>query len=275
MLNVKLHHLSFLTENQNSMVDFYQNMMGMSKISHPNDDVILQAKNRIIHFAKGAKNTLNYAGYITPDIESLEKLRLRHLKAGLDLFKSPSPIFGDSAYAIKDPDGNRLVFGHSVEKTKGESSMAGRMQHVVVASTNVEPLINFYADQVGFVISDIVKKEDGQITSCFMRSDNEHHSFAVFLGESNKLDHNCYETDSWNDIRDWADHFAEAEIPIFWGPGRHGPGNNLFIMVKDPDGNPVELSAEIEEVEKDRQTGFWIHNERTLNSWGKGLLRVD
>ena len=65
MLNVKLHHLSFLTENQNSMVDFYQNMMGMSKISHPNDDVILQAKNRIIHFAKGAKNTLNYAGYIT------------------------------------------------------------------------------------------------------------------------------------------------------------------------------------------------------------------
>ena len=275
MLNVKLHHLSFLTENQNSMVDFYQNMMGMSKISHPNDDVILQAKNRIIHFAKGAKNTLNYAGYITPDIESLEKLRSRHRKAGLDLFKSPSPIFGDSAYAIKDPDGNRLVFGHSVEKTKGESSMAGRMQHVVVASTNVEPLINFYADQVGFVISDIVKKEDGQITSCFMRSDNEHHSFAVFLGESNKLDHNCYETDSWNDIRDWADHFAEAEIPIFWGPGRHGPGNNLFIMVKDPDGNPVELSAEIEEVEQDRQTGFWIHNERTLNSWGKGLLRVD
>ena len=275
MLNVKLHHLSFLTENQNSMVDFYQNMMGMSKISHPNDDVILQAKNRIIHFAKGAKNTLNYAGYITPDIESLEKLRSRHLNADLDLFKSPSPIFGDSAYAIKDPDGNRLVFGHSVEKTKGESSMAGRMQHVVVASTNVEPLINFYADQVGFVISDIVKKEDGQITSCFMRSDNEHHSFAVFLGESNKLDHNCYETDSWNDIRDWADHFAEAEIPIFWGPGRHGPGNNLFIMVKDPDGNPVELSAEIEEVEQDRQTGFWIHNERTLNSWGKGLLRVD
>ena len=46
-------------------------------------------------------------------------------------------------------------------------------------------------------------------------------------------------------------------------------------MVKDPDGNPVELSAEIEEVEKDRQTGFWVHNERTLNSWGKGLLRVD
>jgi catechol-2,3-dioxygenase len=74
-------------------------------------------------------------------------------------------------------------------------------------------------------------------------------------------------------IRDWADHFAQARIPIRWGPGRHGPGNNLFIFIHDPDGNWVELSAELEQVQPDRPVGEWPHEERTLNLWGQGLLR--
>ena len=58
-----------------------------------------------------------------------------------------------------------------------------------------------------------------------------------------------------------------------WGPGRHGPGNNLFLFVHDPDGNWVELSAELEVVAPDRPTGTWPHEERTLNSWGSAPLR--
>ena len=52
-------------------------------------------------------------------------------------------------------------------------------------------------------------------------------------------------------------------------------GVNLFFMVSDPDGNSVELSAEIEIVGADRKMGTWLHEERTLNYWGKGMLRVD
>ena len=89
------------------------------------------------------------------------------------------------------------------------------------------------------------------------------------------MDHNCYESENWNDIRDWAGHFSKSRITLWWGPGRHGPGDNLFFMVSDPDGNSVELSAEIEIVGADREMGTWLHEERTLNYWGKGMLRVD
>ena len=34
-------------------------------------------------------------------------------------------------------------------------------------------------------------------------------------------------------------------ITLWWGPGRHGPGNNLFFMIEDPDGHKVEFSAEL------------------------------
>jgi hypothetical protein len=55
--------------------------------------------------------------------------------------------------------------------------------------------------------------------------------------------------------------------------GRHGPGNNLFLFFHDPDDNWIELSAEIEFCAIDRPIGTWPHEERTLNSWGSGLLR--
>ena len=58
--------------------------------------------------------------------------------------------------------------------------------------------------------------------------------------------HHAYESEDWNLIRDWADHLVSLDVKIAWGPGRHGPGNNLFSMINDTDGNWVELSAELE-----------------------------
>ena len=75
-------------------------------------------------------------------------------------------------------------------------------------------------------------------------------------------------------IRDWADHFARHGIKLAWGPGRHGPGNNLFVMIHDPDGNLIEISAELEVITGDRPAGIWPHEESTFNRWGSAALRT-
>ena len=86
------------------------------------------------------------------------------------------------------------------------------------------------------------------------------------------LDHHSYEAGEWDTIRDFADHFAARDIRLMWGPGRHGPGNNLFIFIEDPDGNWIEVSAELEVI-RDRPVKHWPHGERTLNLWGNAILR--
>ena len=106
-----------------------------------------------------------------------------------------------------------------------------------------------------------------------MRSDPEHHSFAAFRAPAVRGDHHSYETTCWNDIRDWADHMGRQNIKLWWGPGRHGPGNNLFFMVEDPDGYKVELSAEIELMPREMAARSWKHEERTLNLWGQAWMR--
>jgi len=62
-------------------------------------------------------------------------------------------------------------------------------------------------------------------------------------------------------------------MELSWGPGRHGPGNNLFFMIPDADGNMVELSAEIELMDKDMPARLWPHEPHTLNLWGVAWMR--
>ena len=75
------------------------------------------------------------------------------------------------------------------------------------------------------------------------------------------------------DIRDWADRMGKLGIALWWGPGRHGPGNNLFFMVEDPDGYKVEFSAELELIPKEVPYRTWPHEQRTLNLWGSAWMR--
>jgi hypothetical protein len=58
-----------------------------------------------------------------------------------------------------------------------------------------------------------------------------------------------------------------------WGPGRHGPGNNLFVFIEDPDGNWIEISAELEVI-YGRPAKEWPHAPYTLNQWGTAIMRV-
>jgi catechol 2,3-dioxygenase len=115
--------------------------------------------------------------------------------------------------------------------------------------------------------------EGDELSAVFLRSDPEHHSFAAFRAPQSRPDHHCYETSGWLDIRDWADRMAKLRIPLWWGPGRHGPGNNLFFMIEDPDGHKVEFSAELELMPRHMPHRTWPHEQRTLNLWGSAWMR--
>jgi catechol-2,3-dioxygenase len=151
-------------------------------------------------------------------------------------------------------------------------ALRGPLQHVTFASRNVVAVEGFYAGVLGFAVADRVRRASGELTTSFMRSNHEHHTVACFEAPHAGLDHHSYETGEWSGIRDWADRFAARGLQLMWGPGRHGPGNNLFIFITDPDGNWIEVSAELEVI-RDRPPGEWPHEERTLNLWGRGLMR--
>jgi catechol-2,3-dioxygenase len=267
-----LHHLHLGSSNPERLARFYSSLLELASSRAEDGTHVLTGGQRRLLVSKGVDGAPAFMAFAVHDVAALEKLRAR-LAAGVgELDAVRSPLFSEGSFAIRDPQGRRLMFGVAPGKSYPDPR-PGRLQHVVFQTTAIDPLVDFYVNRVGFAVSDRVLNEDGSLAAFFLRSDHEHHSLAFFVGSKNELDHHAYETTCWNDIRDWADRFGKERIPMFWGPGRHGPGNNLFFMVKDVDGNKLELSAELETFTPDRPARVWPNTEYTLNTWGSAWMR--
>jgi hypothetical protein len=168
---------------------------------------------------KGAAGAVPYFALEMQDAAHLAAFRNAVSKAE----DFSSPLFAEGAYALTDPDGRRVVLGLSRENGSSEG-LPARLQHFVCATQRLPQMTEFYRG-LGMAESDRVL-EGHALSAVFLRSDPEHHSFAAFRAPESRADHHCYETNGWLDIRDWADRMAKLRIPLWWGPGRHGPGNN-------------------------------------------------
>lgn len=269
----RLHHLCLSARDLGAMTGFYRDGLGLEPAPLPGRGRLMRGGERMLVLEPGEKQQLVYSAYALADEQRLVRLREQLAGRGIHAGASPSPLFREGAFSVSDPDGGLVVFGVPAKPGASSDRLPGRLQHVVRQSAQIDRIAAFYRDGLGFGLSDVVHKAPGAATACFLRSDPEHHSFAVFHAQEPGFDHFSLESSGWNDLRDWADHFARLRVPIFWGPGRHGPGNNLFLMVRDPEGNAVEISAEIERIPDGRPAGDWPHNERTLNQWGGSWMR--
>ena len=290
----RLHHLGLVSADAGALAGFYRRVLGYDAEELSESQWRLAAKERQLLVSQGARAGLGFAAFAVDDAARLQALRADIEAKGAEIGPSPSPLLGEGAFAVEDPDGNTLVFGLPGEARAGggdgglpspkrssgfaqagADALPGRLQHFVVTSAAIKPMMAFYQEVLGFVLSDVVNDGDGDPAAVFYRSDPEHHSFAIFRADHPGLDHHAYESDCWNDIRDWADHLSALRVPMFWGPGRHGPGDNLFVMFRDPDGNTLEISAELELMPYDMAHREWPHDARTLNLWGDAWFRSE
>ena len=271
-ISARLNHLVIASPDPQALAAFYERAMEMSIVEEGNS-ITAEGPNRHLVFIEGAPKTFDIAGYAVENAADIEALQRRCAEQGVAVSTHEDHLFLPGAIAVRDPDGNRIAFGQTRTSITPDGRLPARLQHLVVASTDARRLSQFYQQTLGFVLSDDVVDEDGGLRAAFLRCSEEHHSFAVFQANRCWFDHHCYEAGDWGLIRDWGDHFAQQGIAVQWGPGRHGPGNNLFMFVHDLDGNWLEISAELETVGPDRPVGIWKHEQRTLNKWGSAPLR--
>lgn len=271
----RLCYLHLASKDAQRQIDFYRRMLDMDGQAQADGSWMLSGPQRAMLVSPADHSGLLAAAFDLGSQPRLQALRVRLLGHGCVVEELDSPLLEPGAFLIRDPQGRQTIFGvaHPALQASGQG-MPGRLQHVVFQTTELEAMIDFYVNKVGFTVSDnVVDEQTGQLMTCFLRSDDEHHTLAFFRGSKNEWDHHCYETNEWNDIRDWGDRFAKERITIFFGPGRHGPGNNLFFMVVDADRNRLEFSAELEVTDASRQPGVWAQEEYTLNSWGRAWIR--
>jgi catechol 2,3-dioxygenase-like lactoylglutathione lyase family enzyme len=224
---------------------------------------------------RGAANQLLQSHFLLPDAAALN----RHAKLleARGVAYVHQELDGSKFLVVRDPDDREVWFGASDGNIapRGDATeiRPARLQHYALRSPKPQALLDFYANELAFTVSDLVRDAAGDLTAAFLRTDSEHHALAIFRAPERRFDHFSCETRDWNALRDWADYMGQRSIKLVWGIGRHGPGNDTFFMVHDPDGNLVEISSDLEVCADDRSVGIWEHKMETLNLWGIAIMR--
>ena len=271
--DIFLHHLEIQSSNPERLSNFYSNIMDMKIDKLSSDKFLCDGPSRKIIITFGKEKTLSHAGMVCRNENNLNGFKDFLNQKELKLKDYNSELYKPGSFSVEDPDKNVICFG--VLKDKSTTSLNGihaPLQHLTFASEDVVSFQNFYENKLGFQVTDRVVKNNGELATCFTTSNHEHHTIACFKSSKKGMDHHSYEAGDWNHIKGWCDHFASNNIKLVWGPGRHGPGNNLFVFIEDIDGNWIEISAELETVHG-RPVKNWPQEERTLNLWGNAIMR--
>lgn len=143
-----------------------------------------------------------------------------------------------------------------------------RLGHVNLAVPDAPAAAAFYADALGLALSERV----GDLLY-FLRAGSDHHNLGVRGGAQQVgVHHVAFETVGWESYRVVCDHLAGLGHTVEYGPGRHGPGHNLFVYVRDPhSGLRVELFSDMAHIDDpDHQPVVWDTTDRprTVNQWG-------
>ena len=207
----------------------------------------------------------------------LAALAARLKQSDVELVLGPrdgNPEAGDTLW-LSDPDGNRVEISVtaedmlSVPPALGEGQRVRRhphaLQHVALRTVNLEDMVEFYTEALGFDISDWLLRE-----CAWLRCNTDHHALILMQGKQD-VDHLGYSVPGSSDLLIWADYLSRQQHPMLWGPGRHGAGNDLFLRFADADGLHVELSAELQQYYDHEVTippRLWHSRSSAHNLWG-------
>lgn len=177
---------------------------------------------------------------------------------------------------LQDPGGNRIELFHSPQ-IASEAFLAGRniggfrtgalgLGHVVMQTADVDPMIAFYRDVLGFGVSDFYDKP---FKACFFHVNPRHHSFALIQNEKSQVHHLMMEYFAFDDVGHGLDIALEQER-IAVTLGRHAGDDMTSFYTWTPSGFMVESGWGGKNIDPET----WVPSERRVGPsiWGHDRL---
>jgi catechol 2,3-dioxygenase-like lactoylglutathione lyase family enzyme len=183
-------------------------------------------------------------------------------------FCAPRPELG-AEREVKGLDGEtyRFVFEQPTAPLPTERDRPIQLSHVVLNSSDADAAERFALDKLGFKLSDRTRHMS------FVRCNTKHHCIAYARGGLSSLHHIAFEMADLDSVMRGIGRLRDAGYPPVWGPGRHGPGNNVFGYFVGPHGGVIEYTAEVEEVDENYKVGGpedWGWPAGRMDHWGIG-----
>ena len=173
---------------------------------------------------------------------------------------------GGQGFEVRGPEGQvyRFITDCAVERLNDKAKPI-QLTHAVINSTDVEASERYAVEKLGFKVSDRTAHMR------FIRCNRKHHALAYAKSEFASLNHIAFEMHDMDAVMRGIGRLRDAGHEPVWGPGRHGPGNNVFGYFIAPYGGIVEYTAEVSEVDENYKVGTpedWKWPPGRIDHWG-------
>jgi catechol 2,3-dioxygenase-like lactoylglutathione lyase family enzyme len=126
-----------------------------------------------------------------------------------------------------------------------------KLGHTAFFTPDIQATVKFYTEVLGFRVSDWI----GDFF-VFMRCNPDHHTVNFLSGPKRGLHHIAFELNDWNHVKQACDLLSDHDLDLIWGPGRHGPGHNIYTYHLNPDGFTIEMFTEIDVMSNEENGWF-------------------
>jgi 2,3-dihydroxybiphenyl 1,2-dioxygenase len=248
-----LGYAGFGSDNLEDWRQFGTHLVGLQAVERGNSLLAFRMDDRkqriVIDRAMG--EGARFFGWEVADAAELDTLAARLEAAGVAVTAEPQTLADNrrvrALISFRDPAGNRLeaFYGAEIDETpfKPGRSISGfrtgplGLGHVVLTVENIETVMPFYVDVLGFRLSDYIEKP---FRAYFFHVNPRHHSLALIEIGKNGMHHLMVELFSLDDVGQSYDVALSEENRVSVTLGRHTNDFMTSFYAKTPSSFMVE-----------------------------------
>jgi catechol 2,3-dioxygenase-like lactoylglutathione lyase family enzyme len=254
----RLGHATLTTPDIERQIAYYTEVVGLTLVAREPKRAVLASRQGLeaIALEPGPPNALSGIAFqVAPgsDLSAVGRA-LADLGIASERRRDVSPGVAD-AVVLTDPKGTSVTLFAEYAFPPEDRSQLGimplKLGHVAYRVSDVQRVVDFYTDVLGFRVSDW----NGD-TFAFLRCGPDHHTVNFVHDEVPQLHHIAFEVKDWAEIQRACEWLARNDIRLVWGPGRHIIGHNIAIYHRNADKVRVELFCEMDQM-KDEALGYF------------------
>jgi catechol 2,3-dioxygenase-like lactoylglutathione lyase family enzyme len=259
MIQVKrMSHATFVTPDLERQIDYFTQVAGLALAERENGRAFLATKvgDLAVQLEKGDHaHCAKIAFQVAPETE------FDDIRRGLEAEGVRCKPRNDATpgvpqmLAFEDPKGTLIEVFAGQKPIAKNQQVAGigplKLGHLAFSVPEPKDFADYYARVLGFRVSDWI-----QDWFVFMRCGPDHHTINFVRGKRTHMHHIAFELKDWAQIQAACDFLGGKNINLIWGPGRHGPGHNVYTYHRNPDDQIIEMFTELDKM-LDEELGYF------------------
>jgi catechol 2,3-dioxygenase-like lactoylglutathione lyase family enzyme len=256
----RLRHAGLVVPNATETADFYERVWGLRYVDDTSNAVYLRGagdEHHILALYPGDHRGIHHIGFAVDDHLAVDAWARYLQEQGVSVLGSAGHMDepgGGYGVRFLDIDGRMIEISAEVDPAPPAEWNAPviprKVTHTVLNTPDVDRSMAFYTDVLGFRLSDWSAHQ-----MAFLRCNTDHHAVAFNQAPHASLNHIAYELPSMEDVMRGIGNFRRHGRTQMWGPGRHGPGNNVFCYFQDASGLVCEYTSDVQQIVDDEK---WV-----------------